>query len=101
MGLFFAAFGLDGVLFGHVIPVAFVVIGSALNNLLGHKIGTQRYDTGDDSKNSVIVALFSWGEGWHNNHHKYPSRASIGEKWWEIDIAWYVILLIKDKRSHA
>lgn len=100
MGFLFATFGVDGVLFGHLVPIAFVVIGSAMTNLLGHTVGAQRYDTKDDSKNSMIAALVSWGEGWHNNHHRYPGRPNFGEKWWEVDIAWYVIWLIKDKRSH-
>ncbi len=95
----FVAFGVEGVLFGHLVPISFVVIGSALTNLLGHTIGAQRYATGDDSKNSLLVALFSWGEGWHNNHHRYPARARFGEKWWEIDIAWYVISLIADRSA--
>lgn len=96
MAMLFALFGFGGVLFGHLVPIALVVFGSALTNLLGHTIGTQRYDTKDDSRNSFIAALFSWGEGWHNNHHRYPGRANFGEKWWEIDIAWYVIKIIRN-----
>lgn len=96
MAMIWAAFGLEWVLFGHLVPVAFVVIGSALTNLLGHTVGTQRYDTKDDSKNSLISALLSWGEGWHNNHHRFPGRARFGEKWWELDVSWLVIRLIRD-----
>lgn len=94
MAAIYALFGVEGVLFGHLVPVAFVVIGSALTNLLGHTVGAQRYDTGDDSRNSLVAALISWGEGWHNNHHRYPGRARFGEMWWEIDISWLVIRLV-------
>lgn len=101
MAALFVAFGLDGVLFGHLLPVAFVVVGSALTNLLGHTIGTQRYDTKDDSRNSFIAAMLSWGEGWHNNHHRYPGRANFGEKWWELDVSGLMIRLIADKPQRA
>ena len=42
-------------------------------NSLAHQIGTQRYDTGDDSRNNLVLALITFGEGWHNNHHHYPA----------------------------
>lgn len=91
----FVVFGVRGVLFGHLVPVAFVVLGSAVANLLGHTLGSVRYDTNDDSTNSFLAAILTWGEGWHNNHHRYPGRPNFGERWWEIDVAWYVIRLIK------
>jgi len=101
MAALFAAFGFEGVLFGHLVPVAFVFLGSAASNLLGHTIGKQRYETHDDSTNSMLGAILTWGEGWHNNHHRYPSRPNSGEYWWEIDIAWYVIRLIRERNQHA
>ena len=91
----YTLFGVDGVLFGHVVPVACVVIASVLTNFLGHAIGSQRYATNDDSKNSAVTASFSWGEGWHNNHHRYPGRPKFGEKWYEVDISWLVIRLVR------
>jgi stearoyl-CoA desaturase (delta-9 desaturase) len=74
-------------------------------NSLAHKIGTQRYDTGDQSRNSLVLALITFGEGWHNNHHKYPGATRQGFFWWEIDLTYYglrvleAIGLIRDLRQ--
>ena len=94
LGLY-ALFSFEGVLFGHLVPVSFVFLISGASNLFGHLYGTQRYDTHDDSKNNPLMALFSWGEGWHNNHHRFPSRPNFGEKWWELDVSWMVIRLVQ------
>lgn len=96
LGLY-ALFGFEGVLFGHFVPVAFVFLGSGAANFFGHTHGTQRYATHDDSKNNPLLALFSWGEGWHNNHHRFPSRPNFGEKWWELDVSWMVIRLVRSQ----
>ena len=50
-----------------------------------------RYKSNDDSKNSMILALITCGEGWHNNHHYYQATANQGWFWWEIDISYYVL----------
>jgi stearoyl-CoA desaturase (delta-9 desaturase) len=63
-------------------------------NSLCHGWGHQRYDTGDDSRNNPLLALFTLGEGWHNNHHHYPQAARQGFYWWEIDITYYVLRLL-------
>lgn len=74
-------------------------------NSVSHLIGSRRYDTGDDSTNNLLVALASFGEGWHNNHHRWPARARLGERWWEVDISWYglsvlrLLRLIRDVRT--
>jgi stearoyl-CoA desaturase (delta-9 desaturase) len=62
-----------------------------LVNSATHIIGTRRYHTKDDSKNSMIVALLTFGEGWHNNHHYYPNSTRQGFFWWEIDISYYIL----------
>lgn len=64
-------------------------------NSLAHQLGTQRYDTGDDSRNSLLLALVTFGEGWHNNHHKYPGSARQGFFWWEIDLTYYGLLALQ------
>jgi stearoyl-CoA desaturase (delta-9 desaturase) len=53
--------------------------------------GSQRYDTGDDSKNNFWLALITLGEGWHNNHHYYPASTRQGFYWWEVDITFYIL----------
>ena len=58
-------------------------------NSLCHRFGHRRYETADDSRNNVWLALLTLGEGWHNNHHHYPVAARQGFYWWEIDLTYY------------
>jgi stearoyl-CoA desaturase (delta-9 desaturase) len=60
-------------------------------NSLAHVHGRKRYLTGDDSRNNWMLALFTMGEGWHNNHHAYQSSARQGFRWWEIDATFYIL----------
>jgi stearoyl-CoA desaturase (delta-9 desaturase) len=60
-------------------------------NSATHMWGTRRFDSADDSRNSWWVALLTWGEGWHNNHHAHPRAARHGLKWYEVDVNWYGI----------
>jgi stearoyl-CoA desaturase (delta-9 desaturase) len=53
--------------------------------------GSQRFQTGDDSTNSFWVAILTFGEGWHNNHHAIPQSARHGIAWYEVDPNWYGI----------
>jgi stearoyl-CoA desaturase (delta-9 desaturase) len=63
-------------------------------NSLMHLVGKQRFATGDTSKNSLLLSLVTVGDGWHNNHHRYPSSARNGFYWWEIDVSYYLIKLL-------
>ena len=65
----------------------------AINSVM-HWIGRPRYITGDESKNSFVLAILSLGEGWHNNHHYYQSSTRQGFFWREIDITYYVVKLL-------
>ena len=60
-------------------------------NSLAHVRGSKRYVTGDDSRNNWLLALFTMGEGWHNNHHAFQSSARQGFTWWEIDVTYYLL----------
>lgn len=60
-------------------------------NSFTHMFGRRRYETRDTSRNLTWVALLTFGEGWHNNHHRHPTTARQGEPWWEIDISYYVL----------
>lgn len=60
-------------------------------NSLAHRWGTRRFDTADNSRNNWLLALITFGEGWHNNHHRFPGSARQGFRWWEFD-ATYCIL---------
>jgi stearoyl-CoA desaturase (delta-9 desaturase) len=60
-------------------------------NSVAHVFGRKRYVTGDDSRNNWLLAFFTMGEGWHNNHHAYQSSVRQGFLWWEIDPTFYVL----------
>ncbi len=63
-------------------------------NSISHVVGRRRYDTGDDSRNSLALAILTLGEGWHNNHHFHPGSTRQGFFWWEIDMAYYTLWLM-------
>ena len=63
-------------------------------NSLAHRFGRRRFATRDDSRNNLWLALITFGEGWHNNHHFYPGAARQGFRWWEIDLTWYGLRLL-------
>ena len=60
-------------------------------NSLTHMWGTKRYKSKDESRNSLLLALLTFGEGWHNNHHYYPGAVRQGFYWWEIDLTFYAL----------
>src|ERR671933_1266657 len=66
-----------------------------LVNSATHLWGRQRFRTGEDSRNSWWVALLTFGEGWHNNHHAHPTSARHGLAWYEIDFNWWGIRLLQ------
>ncbi|MGD2271617.1 MAG: acyl-CoA desaturase [Desulfobacterales bacterium] len=63
-------------------------------NSLDHMFGNRRYATQDTSRNNPILALITLGEGWHNNHHHYAVCTRQGFYWWEIDITYYLLVLM-------
>lgn len=87
--------GVDAVLFAYIVPVVITALMSNINNYFSHTSGYRNHETKDMSRNHPILGYLSFGEGWHNNHHRYPGHAKIGEKWWEFDLSWQVIKLIK------
>lgn len=60
-------------------------------NSLAHRWGSRRFATRDDSRNNWLLALLTFGEGWHNNHHHFPGSARQGFTWWEIDLTYYAL----------
>ncbi len=66
-----------------------------LVNSAAHKWGYRNYESTDDSRNNWLVALVTFGEGWHNNHHTFPRMANQGHKWWELDPTFAVIRMMK------
>jgi stearoyl-CoA desaturase (delta-9 desaturase) len=63
-------------------------------NSLAHRWGRRRYATPDDSRNNWLLALLTFGEGWHNNHHHVPGSVRQGVAWWEVDLTWYALKLL-------
>lgn len=63
-------------------------------NSLAHRFGARRYATRDDSRNNPWLALLTFGEGWHNNHHHFPGAARQGFYWWEVDLTYYGLRLL-------
>ncbi|MDB5049774.1 MAG: Stearoyl-CoA 9-desaturase [Fibrobacteres bacterium] len=76
---------------GFFVSTVMVYHGTFSINSLGHLMGRARYETGDESRNSPLLALFTLGEGWHNNHHHFPASARQGFFWWEVDITFYLL----------
>lgn len=83
--------GLPAVLWGVIVPVTVGLHFTWLVNSVCHYWGSQQFETGDDSTNNLWVALLTWGEGWHNNHHDKPVRARHGLIWQQIDFSWMFI----------
>jgi stearoyl-CoA desaturase (Delta-9 desaturase) len=83
--------GRQMLVWGFFISTIALYHGTFCINSLGHIMGRQRYRTGDDSKNSLLLALITLGEGWHNNHHHYANTVRQGFRWWEIDMSYYIL----------
>jgi len=83
--------GWSGLIVGFVWSTVLVYHATFCINSLAHVRGTQRYVTGDDSRNNPILAILTMGEGWHNNHHAFQSSARQGFRWWEMDLTFYIL----------
>ena len=81
-------------IWGFFISTVVLLHGTLFINSLAHVFGSRRFDTGDDSRNSLALALITLGEGWHNNHHRYMAAARQGFYWWEIDMTFYVLKML-------
>lgn len=89
--------GTNGVqlfVWGFVVSTVALYHGTFTVNSLAHIYGKRRYATKDHSRNNLLIALLTLGEGWHNNHHHYPASASQGFYWWEIDLTYYGLKLL-------
>jgi stearoyl-CoA desaturase (Delta-9 desaturase) len=91
----FAAAGWQGLVIGFFCSTVAVYHATFSINSVAHLAGRQRYVTGDFSRNNWLLALFTMGEGWHNNHHAYQSCARQGFQWWEYDPTFYLLSLLQ------
>jgi len=83
---------------GFVVSTVLLWHGTFAINSLAHIFGSRRYATNDQSKNNFVLALFTLGEGWHNNHHFYMNSARQGFFWWELDCTYYLLKLLEQIR---
>jgi stearoyl-CoA desaturase (delta-9 desaturase) len=86
--------GWTGLVWGFVVSTVLLYHATFAINSLSHLVGRRRYNTSDDSRNNLFLALITLGEGWHNNHHHYQSSANQGFFWWEIDISFLMLRLL-------
>lgn len=94
---FAPALGTNGpqmLVWGLFVSTTVLLHGTLTINSLAHVFGSRRFETKDDSRNSLFLALITLGEGWHNNHHRYPHSARQGFYWWEIDISYAILRIL-------
>ncbi len=86
------------VVYGVLVRIVLLWHSTWLVNSATHKFGYRNYEINDLSRNTWWVALITWGEGWHNNHHAQQWSAKFSRKFWEIDVAWWIIRLLRAVR---
>jgi len=94
----FAVGGLPWLLWGVFFRVVFGLHATWAVNSITHLWGSRRFATKDLSTNNWFVAIFTFGEGWHNNHHAHPVSVRHGLAWYEVDLNWYGIWLLQKLR---
>lgn len=98
LNAFFPALGTSGlqlVMWGFFLSTVLVYHVTFCVNSVTHIIGKKRFVTDDESRNCWWVALLTFGEGWHNNHHRWPLSARQGMYWWEFDLSYYGLLVLE------
>ena len=86
--------GLQLLTWGFFISTVLLFHATVSINSLSHVWGKRRFETSDDSRNNVWLALITMGEGWHNNHHRWPQSVRQGFRWYEVDMTWYGLWLL-------
>ncbi|MGM0569137.1 acyl-CoA desaturase [Marinobacter sp.] len=86
--------GLQLLVWGFFISTVALFHATVSINSLSHVWGSRRFETADDSRNNFWLALITFGEGWHNNHHRWPQSARQGFRWYEIDLTYYGLWLL-------
>lgn len=94
-GVLFLAGGLPFVVWGMFVRLVFTYHLTWLINSAAHSTGYQTFRSNDRSRNCWWLGIIGWGEGWHNNHHAFPSSARHGLAWYEFDITWLTIRLLR------
>lgn len=92
--LCFVFFDWSGLVYGFGISTIALFHGTFTINSLTHVWGSRRFQTSDDSRNNLFLAIITMGEGWHNNHHRYMRSVRQGFYWWEIDPTFYLLKVL-------
>lgn len=87
--------GWSFVIYGMVVRTVLLWHSTWLINSASHMVGYRTHESDDNSRNLWWAAILAFGEGWHNNHHAYPNVAKAGWKWWEIDVTWWAIQVLR------
>lgn len=87
--------GVQVFVWGVLVRTVYVWHITWLVNSAAHRWGYRNYETADRSRNNVLVALLTNGEGWHNNHHATPRACSQGHRWWELDLTYSFVRLLQ------
>jgi sn-2 palmitoyl-lipid 9-desaturase len=87
--------GWSFVWYGLIVRTVVLWHSTWLINSASHVTGYRSFDSDDNSRNLWWAALLTYGEGWHNNHHAHPNVAKAGWQWWEIDMTWWSIQLLR------
>jgi len=91
----FFTLGFPYLVWGCFIPIVLCWHATFCVNSICHIFGSKIYKTSDESRNNLIVALMTGGEGWHNCHHHYPASAKQGFRWYQIDMTFYALWLLE------
>jgi stearoyl-CoA desaturase (Delta-9 desaturase) len=86
--------GMQMLVWGFFVSTVVLFHATVTINSLAHRWGSRRFATRDDSRNNPLLALITFGEGWHNNHHFFPGSVRQGFRWWEVDLTWYGLELL-------
>src|SRR5271154_441431 len=86
--------GIQLLVWGLCISTVALFHATFMINSLAHRLGSRRFSTRDASRNNWLLALITFGEGWHNNHHRFPGAARQGLHWWECDLTFYLLRLL-------
>ena len=85
------ASGAQLLIWGFFVSTVVLFHATVTINSIAHRVGSRRFATRDNSRNNWLLALLTFGEGWHNNHHHFPGSARQGFRWWEIDVTFYLL----------
>ncbi len=82
-------------IYAYFVPTLFVWHAGSFINSVNHTLGYKNFETKDNSKNNLVTGYLISGEGWHNNHHAKASDPQFGKRWWEFDLGWQIIKLVR------